>query len=156
MSYIHCPPSIRSLGSRIILAGSEIQKACFCLPEDYRPIPQSILHPKASISDHFRARFTLHLYNRSAILANLLVDVPEFALLCNLIPFRTPVFRLGRYESPTETVCLREMAVIRVDRVLNRPAAHYPNEVTWLTHPPPVTVQERDRVPAEVQRPGSQ
>jgi len=101
----------------------------------YRPIPLPILCPIASISDHFGARITQHLHNRSAIQAVLPANVPEFASLCNLIPFRTPVFRSARYESPTETVCLREVAVIRVDRVLNRPATHYLNEVTWHTHP---------------------
>jgi len=99
------------------------QNSPFLHFRDCRSTSEPIACWKASISDHFGSRIALDLHNRTAILANLPAGVPEFALLCNLMPFRTPVFRDHPGGSPTERVSRRIMSYIHclIDPVIRIP-----------------------------------
>lgn len=101
-------------GPQIFPSGNEIQKACFYPFGNYSPTRQPIACPLASISDHFRGRFIPNLNNQTPILPYSQNQVPEFAILCNPMRFRSLFFGGGIRESPTEKpgrereTCVRE------------------------------------------------
>jgi len=68
-------------------------------------------------------------------MADFPANVPEFACLCNLLLFRTPVFRVREQEFPTERSCRGQVPAFREDRGLTWQVTHIPKEVSRHIHP---------------------